>query len=246
MDEKDLIILLQKFGFTEKEALVYKAALALGESGATKIAVEAGIPRTHCYDILRTLDEKGLITSLSRNGRYRYSAVPPRRIQKILSERLKQFEEQLPLLEALYQGSPDKPRVRFFVGKEGIDSIHQEFLTEAREVLFFGSGEDWVKNYQDYYDFTKQLIRHKIKIREIVKRLPEMKKYGKLYKDGRHEQRFIKPEWNMPSEAALWGNKVALLTYGGSEMHGVVIESTSIYTTMRQVFEILWEIAEEI
>ena len=240
MDEKELLIILQKFGFSEREALVYRATLKIGEASVTQISSEAVIARTHCYDILRTLEEKGAITSLTRNARLRYTAVNPRQLQRIFQERLKTFEEYLPAWDVLYQQAPNQPKVRFFTGKDGLENIHQEFLVEAKEILFFGSGEDWMQNFSDYKAFTNRLIRHHITIREITKESPLTKDYGTLYKEGRHEMRFAHPDWNIPSDMMIWGNKVALATYGAPDMYGVVIESAQISTMLRQMFEVVW------
>lgn len=237
-----LIELLQKFGFSEREALIYRASLKIGESSVTKIAVEADLPRTHCYDLLRTLEEKAAVTSVTRNGRYRYTATRPVQLVKIFEERLKSFQERVPAWDLLYQQAPNQPQIRFFTGKDGLTSVHEEFLGEAREILFFGSGEDWMDNFKDYTAFTKKLVHHHIRIREITKETPAAKEYGKLYREGRHEMRFLKPGWIVPSDMMVWDNKVALVTYGGPEMHGVIIESASIAATMRQMFEAMWGI----
>ena len=234
---------LQKLGLTEKETKVYLALLRVGEAPVVTVAKQADIPRTHCYDILRTLSEKGLVNAILQNGHYRYTAVSPHQVKRIFSNRLQAFEELLPSLETIYQGAVDRPTVRFFVGKDGMKAIHQEFLAEAKELLFYGAGEDWVKSFNDWEDFTRALIRARITIRELVRHLPEMDTYGKLYDGERRQMRFIPDTWAFPSDCAIWDNKVAFLTYG-EDMHGVVVESNTISASQRQVFELLWSAAE--
>ena len=242
----DIEEILQQAGLDENEAKVYLAALALGESTVLPIADKANIGRTYCYDILDSLAEKGLITHVEIRGRRRYSAVAPEMIKKLLADRIKQFDQILPDLKALYQKSAIRPKVRFFEGKEGIDIIHQEILDEAKEVWFVGSISDWAKKFPDYVEIVKKQIAKGIKIRDLVK--PGEKEslaYQKLYKPGLQEMRVLPTNAQFNTDNMVWGNKLVMVSYG-ADTYAVSVESAEIAQTMRVIYEILWEKAKRV
>lgn len=238
--------ILQQLGCTENESRMYFAALELGEAPARKIAERAGIPRTYAYDLLQALAERGFVSYVERNpGVRKYAAVSPRRLEKILTNKLEQFREFLPELESHYQSAAQRPRVRFFEGKDGIERIHDEMLEDAKEIRFFGSTKDWVTSFPNWYDFTKAIIDKGITIYDLVADIPETRAYAPLYQGTKSEIRFTRKDWEFQSDFVLWGNKVALHSYIAGDMHAVVIESAPIAQSMRVVFDILWQIGRQ-
>lgn len=231
---------LKTIGFSANEAKVYLATLELGESTVLPIAQKSGLPRTYCYDILDSLVERGNVSYIEKRGRRRYSAIQPRLLKQIALDQFRNFDSVLPDLESLYQQAPARPRVRFFEGKEGLVAIHNETLAEAREILVFGSTEQWIGSFDDYFEFIRSLVKKGIKIKDLTRKMPETLKYKELYKEPLQEMRFIRDSWDFMSDCVIWGNKIALLSYG-QEMHGIVIESKDMAQSMNVVFRILWE-----
>ncbi|TSC96512.1 MAG: transcriptional regulator TrmB [Candidatus Berkelbacteria bacterium Licking1014_2] len=231
---------LEKIGLDKKEAKVYLAVLALGETTVLPIAQRADIQRTYCYDILDSLAKKGFVSFMEKRGRRRYSGLEPKMIKDLLIRKISQVEMVLPALQALYQQTPTRPKVRFFEGREGIEIIHQEILREAKEVWFVGSIEDWAKRFPDYINYVKEQVSRGIKIRDLVK--PKDKdalKYQHLYKKPRQEMRFLPEAVNFVTDNMLWNNKLAMVSYG-ADLYAIVIESTEISQTMRAIYETLW------
>ncbi len=236
--------ILKKVGFTTNESRIYLALLQLGESTVQPIAQKAGLQRTYCYDILDELIEKGFVAYAERRGRRRYSATQPKIIKRILMDKIKELDPVLPELEGLYQQAPARPKVRFFEGKEGVQAIYNEILSEAKEEMILGSGEEWARTFSDWYDFIKETVRRGIKVRDTAKRMPESEKWKRLYKKPMQELRFLKEDWNFPSDQFIWGNKIAMVSHG-KDMHGIVIESSEIAQSMKTVFEVMWNLAEK-
>ncbi len=222
---------------------MYFAALELGEASARAISERAGIPRTYAYDLLQALTQRGFVSYAERNpGIRKYAAVSPRRLETILTTKLGAFRAALPELEATYNQAPQRPRVRFFEGKEGIDRVHEEILEEAKEVRFFGATKDWVKSFPNWYGFTKSFVDAGIPMYDLVADIPETREYAPLYQGTASQMRFLRPEWTLASDFVLWGNKVSLHSYVSGNMHAVVIESSPISHSMRTIFEVLWQL----
>lgn len=236
---------LKQVGFSANEAKIYLALLQMGESTVQPISQKAGLTRPYCYNLLDELVEKGFASYAERRGRRRYCATQPKVVRKILLDKVKEIDPILPELEGLYQMTPSRPRARYFEGKEGIRAIYEEMTQETNDLVIFGSGEDWSRSFADWYEFMQATAKKVIGIRDLSKRTPESEKWAKLYKKPTQELRYIKDEWNFPSDQFVWGNKVAMLCHG-TEMHGIVIESKEISTSMKTVFEMFWKMADKI
>ncbi len=231
-------------GFTANEAALYRTLLGLGEATPALVAKRSKMPRTYVYDLLRALEAKGYAISTDTNGKRQVSAVRPNRIKRAVTEKLQAFETLLPELESLYQDAPNKPTVRYFEGKDGLEAIHDEVLAEAKELRFFGTTTDWIEHFDDWYEFSKSFVDHKIKVLDLVARTPEIEKVGTLYAGTPSEMRFARAEWQFGSNFAIWGNKVALLVYA-NEMHGIIIESPAIVKSLQTIHTVFWELAEK-
>jgi len=234
---------LEQLGFTENEIAAYLGLLRLGESRAAVLATQVKLSRPYTYAVLENLERQGLVLSLERNGVRLYRPVSPERLRKILSNRLAIFDQFVPGLMMLYGSRSEQPLMRWFEGKEGLRAIHEEILAEADQIDIFGSTADWLHAFDDWEDFTKRLAAKKANIRDIAQRLPQTEQYQQYYQQPGQEIRFTLPGWHFPSDVLIWGNKIALLTYR-DHMHGAVIESSSIATTLRGVVDILWPLAQ--
>ena len=64
---------LRKLGLKEKEVRIYLAGLELGPNTVQNIAQKAGVTRPTCYEIIQSLEERGLFSQEQR-GKKRYFA----------------------------------------------------------------------------------------------------------------------------------------------------------------------------
>ena len=107
-DIEEIIMRLRSLGLTLYEAKAYIAILKKGVMTSTEVAKEAGIPQPRVYDVLKSLEEKGLI--LVSKGRPRlYRAENPRASLKRLIDRIKEriiedYEKSVGVLERIYLG----------------------------------------------------------------------------------------------------------------------------------------------
>ncbi|MFZ2912066.1 MAG: helix-turn-helix domain-containing protein [Candidatus Absconditicoccaceae bacterium] len=80
----ELILTLQSYGFSDKEAKVYLVALELGSSPASTIARNTAIKRVTVYTIIKDLKIKGAITEQQKDGVDIFSATNPSVLMKSL------------------------------------------------------------------------------------------------------------------------------------------------------------------
>jgi len=250
---------LEKFGFSPKESKIYLTALELGSSSVIQIAQKARINRGTTYDILESLIKKGLISYFIKGKKRYFAAEKPERLLDVLEnqrkelltkeeeieKRQQEIKELLPELRSIYNLPTEKPKVRFFEGKEGILNIYEEILQETDEVWFYGAFKDLFHVFPNFISMIKRQIKAGLKIRDLVTRSKEALKVRVLYKKPKQEMRFLPKGLGLTTDNMIYGNKFAMISFG-QKMHGVVIESREIVQTQRKIFEILWEKAEKV
>ena len=82
MDVSDL----KKIGLTEGEIRIYDALLELGETTRTLLAKKSGISPSKIYDVANRLLEKGIISSVKKQGIIHFSAADPDRLKDFLHQ----------------------------------------------------------------------------------------------------------------------------------------------------------------
>lgn len=140
-----LALELRKLGLREKEVRVYLAGLELGPSSVQKIAQKAKTTRPTTYQIIKTLEEKGLfVESKQRKKRY-FIAQSPERILGILRVQKKELEEKerefiriIAALESKY-ASKEKEGIKVYKDKEGLKALEEIFSFSSTPEIFIAN-----------------------------------------------------------------------------------------------------------
>ena len=96
--ETNLLITLQNYGLSEKEARVYLTVLELGTSIASTIARRAELNRVTVYTVLEEMIKKAIILSETINNIKYYTAVHPEALCKNFENKYISIKESLPQL----------------------------------------------------------------------------------------------------------------------------------------------------
>jgi sugar-specific transcriptional regulator TrmB len=238
---------LQKLGLSEKEAKVYLSSLELGPSPVQTIANKAGVNRATTYVMIEWLIQKGLMSSFEKGKKRFFSAESPERFLAILHKeeadiktRVKNVEEFLPELKALFALAEEKPRVRFFEGKEGIKAIREDFLrTKDRRIETIYSA-DFIRGIftdEERKEFVEKRMKKGIKVRSIYT-------FDKGILTDKTASRCKIPVDKFPlfCDIIMYGNNIAITSLKG-KLFGIIIESKEFADTMRSIFELAWEAA---
>lgn len=240
--------ILEQLGLEGRKADVYLASLELGGSSVIGIAKKSGIKRTTCYDILLDLKEKGLISETTKGKRMLYLGEDPEKIQKDLQKREKLFAEVLPQLKSIYNTAGNKPKIRFYEGKEGLREVYEDTLKYSGEIVGFASedvvrilGHDWA------WDYMKRRKQKNLTARFIMPGTEFMKtEVANQDQEQLRTSKVVDPKkYPFTIEIDIYGfSKVALMS--SKEETGVIIESSEIYHTMKCIFELLWDNLPEV
>lgn len=236
---------LTQIGLHEREAKIYLALLELSESGAYALSKKAAIQRTYVYDILDALVKRGLATQYEKDGKKTFRAEPPTTIERILTQRVHDFRSLLPELLSIHNLAPNKPKVRFYEGKEGAMTVYDEMMTEPwydnigePDAFLEAMGPDYA------LELGKRIVAHKIRTRELFTLPKQPLLHNATYDPKYQEIRFLPEGVRVNTDLCIGENKAYFISFD-SQMHTVVIEGSGIVKTLRTMFELLWQITEK-
>jgi len=240
---------LKELGIEGKRAKIYLSLLQTGAASASEIAKLTKLKRPTVYDLLDDLIENKLVvTGFSGNMKI-FSAEDPATIILELKEKLAKAEVLVPGLQSLYSQSPQKPRIRYYEGIEGIKTVCEDILNvKSGEYHYFGSLNEMFqttgREYQNSY-VAKRIKRgiwsNAIRIREkevddeFMKSSPENLRRVRFFPYPINEEII---------SLFIYDDKVAIHS-GLKENYAMIIESRELSTLMRAIWQCVWAIAKE-
>jgi len=135
--ESDLIDRLVRHGLGQGEARCYIGMLAPRAFRVSEVAVEAGLPRSRTYELIRSLVRFGLCTEVAGGGVARFRAVPPNeailRLETSLAEQARRRDLALTGIMQALRGRAD-PRA---ADREPVEMLHRrdQIVTEIAEAI---------------------------------------------------------------------------------------------------------------
>jgi len=245
---KQYIQELEQLGLSEKESAVYLALLELGSATVAEIAEDAGIKRPTAYFVIEDLIKKGIVSAAGGTVKH-YIAEKPQKILTLQKSKLAQFEKVLPGLIELSQNQKQKPTVRMFTGTAGIRAVYEESLLQARrsEILSLGNAqavEESLPGFGEWY--IERRVKAGIRMRALVTDTPYHQQIVKRDTQELRNTLLIKEElFTQDLEMNLYGSTVAMMSFEKGEFVGILIESSVFAAGYKQLFELLWKLANK-
>lgn len=239
MLKKDLI----KFGLDDKEAEVYLAILELGGATIEKISQKSHVKRTTVYDVIKCLADKGLIGVSRKKKRNSYFADDPRKLGEQLEEKKVILNSILPELLSMANVVGRKPKIRYFEGQEGMKSVYLDTLRYPnQEILMWGSEKVFAVFDDDFlWDYYVQnRVKNKIWMRAISTDTAGTQKIKRSDIEQLRQTR-LSPysEFPFDVEINLYGSRsIGIISF--EERMGLIIESDTIFKTLKSFFELHW------
>ncbi|ABL78552.1 TrmB family transcriptional regulator [Thermofilum pendens] len=149
---KDLYRLAESLGLREYEARAYIALVLYGSMTATELAKRSELPQPRVYDVVKALEEKGLV-AISEGKPRKFSALDPRVALKRYVER-RHAEETSTLnsiLRLLESASlrREEPGVWTAVGQNAGESLFLSALESARHELLVAGYSKFLRGFLD-------------------------------------------------------------------------------------------------
>ncbi len=246
--------ILQKIGLTKNESKVYLTLLKIGESKSGKILNESGLNSGKIYEILDSLQKKGLISSVIKSKVKYFCPSDPKRILNYLEEKKKEidnWEEEyrniLPKILSEISSFKDEPKIEVFVGFEGMKTAYyKEFEYYPNNKILYVIGIIGREKYRpgNYYNFFVNNIYPKRRKRGVKCK----KIYSEDAKEGfdkiaerDSEVKFV--NYTSPVTINVIG-KLSIIGINVKNRVTVVIESREVAESFIKYFNLLWKQAK--
>ncbi|MDO8584336.1 MAG: helix-turn-helix domain-containing protein [bacterium] len=241
----------QTVGLNEQESRFYVAALKLGKSPISRIAREAGLNRSSSYAVIRALAQRGLVSRVKESNGLIIIPISPTRLLDIHKEQQATLESQVDYLQRLFAFIPLEPGVQLHEGKEGLKTVLNSILNEAKEICVFGDGDAFRKMIPGWGEnYSKRRSAQKIQTRLLLKATPETIGAAKYLrssevddKKGYSKIRLLPESLGIKGGFDVYNNKVVLYSFEERNV-AVIVESKMISSMMKAIFEMLWSMAE--
>ncbi|MFY9457677.1 MAG: helix-turn-helix domain-containing protein [Candidatus Spechtbacterales bacterium] len=242
---KEFAAILKDFGFSQKEASVYLATLALGEASVTDIAQKAKLPRTTCYEIIKSLTLRHMVSYFSARGRRVYVAESPAKIISFWEHRASTLKDLLPKLQAIEGRASARPTIRFYEGEEGLKTILDEVIEEKRNFDAITSIDDAFHLLEgDFAEFIELRKKRYLHVRLLTHKSKQSHDMRGRDSSELRETRFVPARYKFKTANFIFGDKIALLSLGEEHPVGLIVTDKSLADTFRMYFELLWNSAE--
>ena len=238
-----LLLTLQQYGLSEKEAKVYLTTLQLASAPASSIARNAKENRATVYTVLKELQKRWIVNEIKKGSTTYFSVISPELLLRELEDKYTSFKEKIPEFMVLAEKFGSKPKVQFFEGIEGVKKMYEDLLSSEIEISSFLGIEYTDKELLHYLyrDFLPRRIKNDIHAKVILSDTGENKRYAGIDKKAKKESIVISDSlFNIEWGIDLYGpNKVNIVLFSDSEMSGLTISSEKLYQTLKSIFDLV-------
>lgn len=236
---------LKKIGFSDKEAQLYLSLLRLGPSSVRRLAEVSGLNRGTAYDLLKSLQEKGVVSFYDKESKQHFVAENPEKLFTVLkqqAEDLQQADQELgklvPELQALYHKGGERPIARYF-GKKDLNLVLEDVLStcaESEEKLYRIYSAEGLRHYlyTGFPSFSDARVGKGVRVKVIA-----LGDGGELR--GLDERKWLPTAEHTPTYIIIYPGKVASISLNAQgDPVAVVVENDGVYETQKEIFEALW------
>lgn len=236
---------LKKFGFSDKQSLIYLTLIKKIEASAYLLSKETGIPRATMYEHLENLKAQGIISSSRVNGTLVFTAESPKHLLKLLKEKEEVMNQIMPNLLALSSKKEFSPSVKLYLGKEGsarvLDDIIETLKQESQKTLYTIAGTILRKDRQQ---FLLKWINLRRKHNIQIKLIDYVTSHVRYEHDPLRETRLIDDKYCISSDVDIYANKVAIFSEIDGKEYTIIMESPSVSETFRKFHQFMWDHAK--
>jgi predicted transcriptional regulator len=246
---------LAKVGLTNGEIRIYEALLELGETTRTNLAKKSGVSPSKIYDVANRLLEKGIISSVKKNGIMHFSAANPERLKSFIQQKHKEIETEsklidsmLPSLLAKYSKTEENADIEVFYSWEGMKTAFDDIiktLGPGEYNYIFGASQGYNSKQADLFfsQFYKKKLEKgfgtKIIFNEDVRK---NKQRTSLFARSPNDMRFMYS--NTFTEINLYKNTVLIIMLLNKPIV-IRIKSSEASSSFKAFFDSMWNMAKK-
>jgi sugar-specific transcriptional regulator TrmB len=236
--------ILSTMGLDEKEAKAYEQILKAGEATVRDILRALPYKRGDLYNVLRRLQEKGLILPVPERKVLAYAVTDPQVLDGLAAAKQREVadaKERLSEVRSMYNLALGRPGVRFYEGLEGIQEVMKDSLSAKGELLSYEDIDGLYRHLPQYAKwYEAQRVKNKIRERSIIPDTPMARSVLGSEPAAFRQQRFVPHKlFSFSLEMNIYDDKVFYVTFR-EPFIAVVIEDKGVADTQRAIFELTW------
>ncbi|MCK9186090.1 hypothetical protein M0P48_01490 [Candidatus Gracilibacteria bacterium] len=226
--------------------------LRIGSHPVTLLAKSLVMNRTSVWSILKSLEQKGVVSSYaSRKIKY-FVANDPNFLIGYLDRKCRVFDyyrEKLMSVIPQFRGVSDnfvfhKPVVSFFDGLEGVKHVLYDFLKANCEKRGYISLDKYFLTDNNFSDFFSDALKRKTSksFRMILPNFDEIKKIFNFKNKNVEVLCLDKADFGklFENEIVIYDNRVCIINLQKGAEYGIVIESPKVSDMHKMIFDMVW------
>ncbi len=239
---------LIEYGFSEKQAKVYIAALKLWAAPGWTIARQSWIQRATAYAILNDFIREWVVRKITRKWLMYFSVVEPEGLLYVLEDKIWKFKTLVPMLKWISESIWSKPQIQYLEWLEWLKQMFSDFTTtdtedSMRAILWNMkyNNDKLMAASTDYRNFREKtwMVFKRIITYHNADPVKE-KQEDKLF----NRQTCIVQDMPFDIRADIsiyWPGKCAIIFFDDAQSpHIILIKSKEVYELMRGLFEYIW------
>lgn len=238
---------------TSGESKVYQALIELGVTSVGNIIKSSGVSHSKIYDILKRLSEKGLVSSINKNGRQYFSAANPEQLialvddeeKKLIKnkENISQLIKQLKLRQDISKPTSILSSYEGFKGMQTVLELVLNRITKGdKEVFVLGSPKQ-IGNLAGGYlkEWQKRRIEIGAKCKIITDSDSPSWEESWWKKSKKEKITFTKKSASISPAYFVITKDIVVTIYFAEVILSLVVDHSEIAKKYRDFFDILWK-----
>ncbi|MBU2616238.1 MAG: hypothetical protein KKC19_03985 [Nanoarchaeota archaeon] len=237
----ELIKKLEEAGLSNKESEVYIALLKNSPISGGNLAKLLNMDRTHTYNILRNLINKGLASHIIKEKKTLFQTTSPKNLLNQIQKREQIIKSIIPDLSSLEKEKPKRSIVSILEGKSGLRTTARMLLeSKTKEIMVYGgTGKSYDALEYELPHIAKKTGLLKMKGRIITSE--ELRKHP-FTKLPNFKVKYI--EELTPSSTMIFGDKVSINVFE-EKLFVIIIENKFVVDSYKKYFEYLWKVSKD-
>lgn len=242
-DRSNIIVPLERLGFSDIEARVYLASLHIGPAPVLAISGQAGVKRSTTYLAIGNLQRKGLMRVEIKGLKKWYAAENPERLEVFVEDHRKILRQSMPQLSALYNLKGSEGVIRHYQGTDGIRSAYEALLEDVQPGDFYLSISEvgrWFELDPEYFENLRIRRSHKgLQVKILVNNTPSARVYQNKASVYNQQVKILPPEIDLTSTITLTPQKI-IFHQIVPPISAILLDNPSIIQVQKELFELLW------
>lgn len=246
---------LKKIDIDPMAGAFYVELTQTGPASALQLAKKTGVSRTQVYRYLETLQAKGLVSAEQLSYGTLFRSLPLENIENAIATKEAEATElrtnlaaMVGLLNHLAGSSAPQATVRHYYGLAGIKQANWNLTKAKNEFCVFETAHISEHLDQTFAKrFRERIIERNLTSYDLTNAATITASSIEPFAPSRTFYRHIDPKTLLIQfEMYLYNDVVVLLDYKAGAMQAIEIQHSSLHAMMRQLFNAMWQLGEQI